>query len=195
MTEPKKLPPLLKLALELGPLLLFFFVYGRFDILTATAVLMVAVVLSLAVTYAIIRRVPIMPLVTAGIALIFGGLTIAFNDSIFIKIKPTIIYLLFGGALLGGLAFGKSLLPVVLDGMVQLTEEGWRKLTMRWGVFFLALAVLNEFVWRTQPEALWVKLKVFGFMPLTLLFALAQSPLIMRYELKGEAADKAPEHM
>ena len=108
--------------------------------------------------------------------------------------KPTIVNIIFGSALLGALAFGKLLLPIVLDSVLQLKEEGWRKLTLRWGLFFFFLALLNEVIWRTQTTDFWVSFKVFGIMPLTLIFALSQVPLIMKYELKGEDADKAPEH-
>ena len=102
----------------------------------------------------------------------------------FIKLKPTIVNALFGAVLLGGLAFGKPLLPLVFDSMLKLTGEGWRKLTLRWGIFFFVLAALNEIVWRTQTTEFWVSFKVFGIMPLTLLFTLTQVPLIMRYEDK-----------
>ena len=127
-----------------------------------------------------------MPLVTAAIVLIFGSLTLVFHDETLIKIKPTVLYLLFGAALFVGLAIRKPLLKVLFDGALHVTEEGWRILTWRWAFFFLALAVLNEIVWRTQTTDLWVKFKTFGFMPLTLLFALAQAPLIMRTEAKEE---------
>lgn len=189
VTTARKLPPALKLALELGPLLLFFIAYSRFGVLPATGVLMAAVVIALLVTRSMTGRWPVMPLVTAIMVLIFGSLTFAFHDATFIKIKATIIYCLFGTALLGGLAFGKPLLPVVLDSMLNLTEAGWRQLTLRWGVFFFALAALNEIIWRTQSEAFWVKFKVFGFVPLTIAFALAQTRLILRHELKGAAED------
>lgn len=190
-TSHGKLPPMLKLALELGPLLLFFVAYSRFGVLPATGVLMGAVVIALVVTRSMTGRWPVMPLVTAIMVLVFGGLTFVFHDATFIKIKATIVYCLFGTALLGGLAFGKPLLPVVLDSMLQLTEAGWRQLTLRWGVFFFFLAALNEIIWRTQTEDFWVKFKVFGFVPLTMAFALAQTPLILRQELKGPAKEDA----
>jgi intracellular septation protein len=112
------------------------------------------------------------------------------HDEMLIKIKPTVLYLLFGGALLVGLALKKPLLKIMFDGALSVTEEGWRKLTWRWGFFFLALALLNELVWRTQTTDMWVKFKTFGFLPLTVVFALAQAPLIMRYEAKDEAASE-----
>jgi intracellular septation protein len=185
-TPRKALNPWFKFALELGPLALFFITYGRLGIFAATAVLMAGVLVTLCVSYAMLRRIPIMPLVTAVIVVVFGSLTIVFHDETLIKIKPTALYLLFGGALFAGLALKKPLLKIMFDGALHVTEEGWRILSWRWAFFFLALAVLNELVWRTQTTDVWVKFKTFGFMPLTLLFALAQAPLIMRCETKGE---------
>jgi intracellular septation protein len=186
----KALNPVIKLVLELGPLALFFAVYSKLGIFAATGVLMAGVVVTLGVSYAMLRRIPIMPLVTAVIVLIFGSLTLVLHDETLIKIKPTALYILFGAALFVGLALKKPLLKILFDGALHVTEEGWRKLTWRWAFFFLALAVLNEIVWRTQTTDLWVKFKTFGFMPLTLLFALAQAPLIMRYETKEETGDE-----
>jgi intracellular septation protein len=185
----RKINPTLKFALELGPLAIFFIAYSRLGIYVATGALMVCVLASLAVSYAMLRRVPIMPLVTAVIVVIFGSLTLFFHNETLIKIKPTALYLMFGGALLGGMALNKPLLPVMFDGAFQITDEGWRKLTYRWAIFFLALAVLNEVIWRTQTTDFWVGLKTFGVLPLTLLFGLAQAPLIMRYEAKDAESD------
>jgi intracellular septation protein len=182
----KALNPIVKFALELGPLALFFIVYARLGIFAATGILMAGVLVALGVSYAMLRRIPIMPLVTAVIVLIFGSLTLIFHDETLIKIKPTALYLLFGAALFAGLWLKKPLLKILFDGALHVTEEGWRKLTWRWAFFFLSLAVLNEIVWRTQSTDLWVKLKTFGFLPLTLLFAVAQAPLVMRYETKEE---------
>ncbi|UMY16296.1 septation protein A [Methylobacterium organophilum] len=192
----RHLPPLLKLALELGPLVVFFLVNSyaeRFGVspdqklFVATGVFIAATVVALAAHFALVRRLPVMPLVSGVVVVVFGGLTLALQDKTFIMMKPTIVNGLFGVVLLGGLAFGRSLLSVALDSMFNLTEEGWRKLTFRWGMFFLALAVLNEAVWRTQTEDFWVSFKVFGIMPLTIAFALAQTPLLMRYERKDKA--------
>jgi intracellular septation protein len=122
-----------------------------------------------------------MPLVTAIVVVVFGTLTLVLHDELFIKVKPTIIYVLFGGVLLAGLAFGKSLLGIVFDSVFHLTQEGWRRLTLRWALFFLALAVLNEIVWRTQTTDVWVSFKVFGVVPLTFLFAALQYPLLTKY--------------
>jgi len=182
-TKPAGLNPLLKLALDLGPLLLFFFVHTRWGIYAATGAFMAASVVSLIVTYALVRRVAVMPLVSVIVVMAFGGLTIYLQNETFIKVKPTIIYALFATLLLGGLAMGRSLIALVLDSMFQLDAEGWRKLTLRWGIFFVAMAVLNEIVWRSVSTDAWVAFKTFGFLPLTILFALAQAPLMMRHSI------------
>jgi intracellular septation protein len=203
MTNRKSLNPLLKLALDLGPLMLFFLANAkpalfaplltpvlpdsvingaRAGIFTATAVFMIAVLVALAISYAMTRHLPIMALVTAIIVLLFGGLTLALHDELFIKVKPTIIYVLFGGVLIGGVVFNKPLLGIVFDQMFHLTDEGWRKLTIRWALFFFGLALLNEIIWRTQSTDLWVTFKAFGVLPLTFVFAACQYPLLQRYE-------------
>jgi intracellular septation protein len=202
MSAKTPLHPVVKLVLDLGPLLLFFFVNSKpalfaplvrpflpesllsgeqAGIFTATAVFIPAILLALAVGYALTRHMPLMPLVTAIIVVVFGGATLIFQNETFIKLKPTIIYLLFAAVLLGGLAFGKSLLGMVFEQVFQLTDEGWRKLTWRWALFFLALAALNEAVWRTQSNDFWVAFKVFGVVPLTFLFAALQYPLLQKY--------------
>jgi intracellular septation protein len=185
----RKINPALKFALELGPLAVFFIAYSKLGIYVATGALMATVIVSLVVSYSMLRRVPIMPLVTAVIVIIFGSLTLFFHNETLIKIKPTALYLMFGLALFGGMAFNKPLLPVLFDGAFQITEEGWRKLTYRWAVFFLVLAALNEIIWRTQSTDFWVGFKTFGVLPLTVLFGLAQAPLIMRYESKDAPGD------
>ena len=174
--------------LELGPLALFFAVYLKLGIFAATGVLMAGVVVTLAVSYSLLRRTPVMPLVTAVIVVIFGSLTLFFHDETLIKVKPTALYLLFAAALFTGLALKKPILKILFDGAFHVTEEGWRKLTWRWTLFFIALAVLNEILWRTQSTDLWVKFKTFGFLPLTLLFAVAQAPLIIRTQTKKQGA-------
>jgi intracellular septation protein len=194
----KEMNPLLKLALELGPLLVFFFANARGEWLSqkfpalaslggplfvATALFMVATAISLSVSWALVRTLPIMPLVSGVVVFIFGGLTLWLQDATFIKMKPTIVNTLFGAALLGGLLFGRSLLGYVFDSAFRLDAEGWRKLTLRWGIFFLFLAVVNEVVWRNFSEAAWVAFKVWGIMPITLVFTLTQMPLIMRHSL------------
>ena len=186
MAARAKLNPYLKIALDIGPLILFFAANSKFGIYAATGAFMVAVLAALAVSYAITRHLPLMPMITAVVVLVFGGLTIVLHDELFIKLKPTIIYVLFGGLLLGGLAFGKPLLGVVFDSVFHLTQEGWRKLTWRWAIFFLVLAVLNEIVWRTQTTDFWVSFKVLGVVPLTFLFGAAQYPLLMKYSADTE---------
>jgi len=184
-----QLHPAVKLGLELGPLVLFFLVNARFGIFAGTACFMIAVLVAFAVSYALTRHVPLMALVSAIIVVVFGGLTLILQDETFIKLKPTIIYLLFGSVLLGGLMVGRSLLAVVFDSVFNLTEPGWRKLTLRWAAFFFFLAALNEIVWRTQSTDFWVSFKVFGVVPLTFAFAALQYPLLMKYEAKpGEEA-------
>jgi intracellular septation protein len=204
------LNPVLKIALEMGPLGLFFLANARpalfaalapglalttpdAGIFVATAVFMVATVVALLASYVLTRHLPVMPLVSGIVVLIFGGLTLWLRDEIFIKMKPTIINGLFGAVLLGGLAFGKPLITYVLDAVFDLTDEGWRKLTFRWGVFFFVLAALNEVVWRNFSTEVWISFKVFGTMPLTFLFAASQVPLLMRYEAPKTEAPKAAE--
>jgi len=201
----KPINPLLKLALELGPLGVFFFANARGQWLAdrfpalghlggplfiATALFIGATLISLAFSLAITRRLPIMPFISGVVVLVFGGLTLWLQDETFIKMKPTIVNLLFGSALLGGLVFGKSLLGYVFDSVFRLTDEGWQKLTLRWGVFFFVLAALNEIVWRTVSTDLWVDFKVFGIMPLTFAFTLSQLPLINRYAVHEEGAEQ-----
>jgi len=184
MTAPpvkKQLDPILKLVLDIGPLILFFAANARFGIYAATGAFMVAVLLALAVSYALTRHIALMPVVTAVIVLIFGGLTLVLHNDLFIKLKPTIIYVLFGGTLLVGLLLDKPFLSILFDQMFHLTDEGWRKLTWRWVIFFFALAMLNEIVWRNFSTDTWVSFKLFGVVPLTFLFGALQYPLIMKY--------------
>jgi len=190
--------PALKLVLELGPLMVFFFANARgewlgqkFPVLTdfggpifiATGLFMAATVIALAVSWLLTRTVPVMPLVSGIVVLVFGALTLYLQDDVFIKMKPTIVNALFGVVLLGGLAFGKSLLGYVFDSAFRLDAEGWRKLTLRWGVFFLFLAVLNEVVWRSFSTDFWVAFKVWATIPITILFTASQMPLILRHSL------------
>jgi intracellular septation protein len=184
MTEKQKLNPTLKLVLDIGPLILFFAANAKFGIYVATASFMVAVLIALVVSYALTKHVAVMPVVTAVIVLVFGGLTLILHDDLFIKLKPTIIYVLFAGALFFGLIFNKPLLGMVFDSVFDLTEEGWRKLTWRWAFFFLFLAIVNEVVWRTQSTDFWVNFKLFGVVPLTFIFGALQYPLLMKYSVE-----------
>jgi intracellular septation protein len=208
----RQLNPWLKLALEMGPLILFFLANSRPALFTpfvlpllpetmggekagifvATAVFMVAILVSLAVSYVLTRHLPVMAMVTAVIVVVFGGLTLVLHDDTFIKMKPTIVYLLFAGTLLGGLCFNKPLLAIVFDAVFHLSGEGWRQLTLRWAIFFLALAVLNEIIWRTQTTDFWVSFKVFGVVPLTFVFAALQYPLLQKYAVEEELPPVIP---
>ena len=183
-------PQLIKMALELGPLVVFFIANARADIFAATAWFMGTMVVSLILTWLILKKIAVMPLVTGVVVLVFGGLTLWLQDDVFIKMKPTIINTLFGGVLLGGLWFGKSLLGYVFDSAFSLDAEGWRKLTLRWGLFFLFLAIVNEIVWRSFSTDAWVAFKVWGIMPITLLFTFSQMPLIMRHSLDEKLQKK-----
>lgn len=182
----RKIPPLARAALDLGPLLLFFAVFEFYGIYAATGAFMVVIFLALGAGYAIERRISPMPLLTAALVLVFGGLTLYLKNDTFIKMKPTVLYALFGFVLLGGLAFGRLFVKYLFATAFELSDEGWRKLTYRWGFFFLALAVTNEIVWRTLSTGTWVKFKVFGIIPLIALFAAAQLPLVLKHEIKRE---------
>lgn len=178
---------ILKVVLELGPLAIFFVSNAYFGLMTATAAFMVAITTALAANWMIFRKVAAMALVTAVFVLVFGGLTLYLNDATFIKMKPTIVNLLFASLLLGGLFFGRQLLKLVFDDAFHLTDEGWHKLTIRWGLFFIFLAILNEIVWRNFSDDAWVNFKVFGIMPLTFLFGMAQIGILTKYHLDPEA--------
>jgi intracellular septation protein len=190
-------PQIIKMALELGPLVVFFIVNAKGEdilaafpalsqwftqpIIFATAVFMAAMVISLLLSWVLLHRIAVMPLVTGVVVLIFGGLTLYFQDPIFIKMKPTIVNTLFGVTLLGGLAFGQSLLKYVFGEVYKLEPKGWTILTLRWGLFFILLAVMNEVVWRTQSTDFWVAFKVWATMPLTIIFAALQLPVLTKY--------------
>jgi intracellular septation protein len=176
--------PLFKLATELGPLLVFFFANGRYNLFIATGAFMVAVIVAMVASYVVTRHVPMMAIVTAVVVIVFGTLTLLLHDETFIKMKPTIVYTLFAAILGGGLLFGRSFIAIMFDQMFNLTPQGWRVLTLRWAFWFLAMAVLNEIIWRTQSTDFWVAFKVFGMVPLTMLFAVTQMPLIKRYRLE-----------
>jgi intracellular septation protein len=185
-------PQLIKLALELGPLVLFFIMNGRADIFVATAWFMGAMVVSLALSWLILKKVAVMPLVTGVVVLVFGGLTLWLQDDTFIKVKPTITNTLFAAVLLGGLFFGQSLLKYVFGDVYKLRPEGWWKLTLNWGLFFVVLAVLNEIVWRNFPTDFWVAFKVWAIMPLTVVFSMTQLPLLNKYAPAAEPATTPP---
>jgi intracellular septation protein len=189
MTKPAP-HPLFKLATELGPLVIFFAANAKFGLFVATGAFMVAIVAAIIVSYVVTKHVPIMALVTAFIVLVFGGLTLALHDETFIKVKPTIIYSLFAATLGIGLLFGRSFIALMFDQMFNLTPAGWKQLTIRWALFFAAMAVLNEVIWRTQSTDFWVAFKAFGVIPITAVFAMLQTPLIKRYHIEP-ATDEA----
>jgi intracellular septation protein len=176
--------PVFKLATELGPLIVFFIANAKFNLFVATGAFMVAIVAAMIASYVVVRHVPMMAIVTAVIVLVFGTLTLVLHDETFIKVKPTIIYGLFAAILGGGLLFGRSFIAILFNQMFNLTPKGWRILTMRWALFFLGMAVLNEIIWRTQSTDFWVAFKAFGAVPITMVFAITQMPVIKRYHLE-----------
>jgi len=185
----KHVNPLLRLALEVGPLVVFFIANSRYDLFVATGLFMAATVVALTASYLLEKRIPVLPLVSGIFVIAFGALTLILNDELFIKLKPTIVNCLFAAILLGGLALGRPLLRPLLGQMLPMTDEGWKKLTLRWGLFFIVLAIINEVVWRNFSTDFWVSFKLFGIMPLTLVFSFAQMPLIRRYSTES-AEDK-----
>lgn len=194
MNKKAHLNPALKLALDLGPLAAFFVGNARWGIFVGTAVFMAAILAAIGVSYMLTRRLPLMAIVSAVVVTVFGGLTLVLHDETFIKLKPTIIYLLFGGVLMAGLLLRKPLLAMVFDAMFDLDEEGWRKLTLRWALFFFVLAGLNEIVRHTQTTDVWVNFKVFAILPLTFAFAALQYPLLQRHARTEERpAPQSPE--
>lgn len=169
------MPPFIKALNEFGPLIVFFVVYKFYGgIIPATMAIVVCSLISIAVIYYYERKIPAMPLFTAGILVVFGSITVFTGDSTFIKIKPTIIYLLFATILLFGLFYNKIFLKAVLEKAFTLSDEDWIRFSKRWAYFFIFLACLNEAIWRNFSEELWVKFKVFGFLPLTIAFLLSQ---------------------
>ncbi len=184
----RKMSPGVKIAVEAGPLVAFFIANAKWGIFWGTGVYMVAAAIALAVSWTLTRKLAVVPIATLAFVLVFGALTIWLNDDVFIKMKVTIVNALFGVILLGGLAFGRPLLKPIFGEAMQLKTGGWRKLTLRWGLFFLAIAVLNEIVWRTVSTDTWVNFKVFGILPLTMLFAVAQIPLMQRYMIEEPKA-------
>ncbi|HEX7776935.1 MAG TPA: septation protein A [Parvibaculum sp.] len=200
----KKAPQGLKMLLELGPLVVFFLMNSRGNrifggaadqnIFYATASFMVATAASLIYSYWRFRKIPTMPLVTGVFVMVFGTLTLVLHNDIFIKLKPTLVNLLFAAALLGAAFTGRPLLKQLFDGALDLTDEGWMILTRRWGFFFIVLAALNEIIWRNFSTEFWAGFKLFGIMPLTIVFAMAQISVFKKYaaekdEPGTEAAD------
>ena len=175
---------LYKLLIDIGPLAVFFIFYTRSGLQASILPFMVATVIAVLFSYILEKKIPIMPTVGAGIVLLFGGLTIYFDNDVFFKMKPTIINLLFAVILYGGIVLNKPLLKYLLGAALKLEEAGWKILTQRWIGFFIALAVLNEIVWRTQSTDVWVNFKVFGILPITFIFTMTQFPLIKKYQIE-----------
>lgn len=176
--------PHLKFFLDMGPLLVFFLLYRFYDLMAATAGLIMFTASSLLITYLLEKRISPMPLVSGIAVAIFGGMTLWLNDDTFIKMKPTLVNLLFATILLAGVFFKKPLLKYALNEAIQLNDKGWLLLSLRWGIFFIFLAGLNEVIWRNFTEDFWVNFKVFGMFTLTIAFMLSQIPLIKKHAVE-----------
>jgi intracellular septation protein len=183
---------LIKFLIEVGPLLTFFIINGRFGVLPATGAFMATTIAAMIVSYIMERKIPIMLWVSGVVVMIFGGATLYFHDETFIKLKPTIVYALFSAAMFWGLFRGKSYLKTVMEAAFPpLSDEGWRVMTWRWAWFFVVMAVMNEFVWRNFSTDFWAGFKLFGAMPLSFIFAAFQMPLINRHIIDEEPAPEA----
>jgi len=185
-TQSPRMNPLIKLALDFGPLLIFFVGNATAGIYWGTGAFMAAMLISIIIGFVVERKLEPMPLITGALVLVFGGLTIWLSNDLFIKIKPTILYTMFAAILLGGLRFGRFFIKIVLGQMLRLNDAAWRTLTWRWSAFFLVMAVLNEIVWRNVSTNTWVAFKAFGVLSLTLLFAVSQAPFISRHQIEDE---------
>lgn len=177
--------------IELLPLILFFIAYKLYDFLTATAVLVVSTFVVLSLVYIKQRKILVMPLVSAIILGVFGGLTLLSEDAFFLKIKPTVVNCLFGIVLMAGVISDRFLvLKQLFKGMLEMELSHWRILTIRWALLFFFLAILNEVIWRNFSEEFWVSFKVFGMLPITLVFIICQIPFLKKYSNFIEVQDK-----
>jgi len=182
---------IIKLLIEIGPIVVFFYANGTYSdadgaggIIPATKIFMVAMIISMIFSKIIFKKIAIMLWVSAGLVAIFGGLTIYFDNEIFIKVKPTILYGLFAATLLGGYAFGKPFIKNLMEaGFPPMEEIAWMKMSRNWGLFFVGCAILNEILWRNLSNADWIATKIWVFIPLSFIFALAQMPIVMKYQL------------
>jgi intracellular septation protein len=175
-----------KLLIELGPLVAFFIANWKAGIFWGTGIFMVATAIALTASWLLTRKIAMVPLVSALFVAIFGALTLWLHSDLFIKVKVTLINAMFGAVLLGGAAMGRSYIKLIMGEAVKLTEEAWRMLSIRWGVFFFAMAILNEVVWRNFSTDIWVNFKVFGLLPLTLVFAFANAPYMTRHMIEDD---------
>lgn len=178
---------LVKFLTDFGPLLIFFIIYYKndHDLTKAIPPFIVATLISLIIIYLMEKKIPLVPLTGGILITLFGGLTLYFNNPIFLYMKPTIINLLFAGVLLfGKFITKKPLLKIFFQNAINLKDEGWSKLNVRWVSFFIFVAILNEIVWRTQSEVFWVNFKVWGLLPITFLFTIGQIPLLNKYKIK-----------
>lgn len=182
----ERMNPFLKLAVDLGPLVVFFLGNSYFGIYYATAMFMAATAISLGISYAIERKLSPMPIVTGAVVMVFGGLTIWLADDLFIKLKPTIVNSIFASILITGLLTGRLFLKFLLDSAIQMNDDAWKTFTYRWVGFFIFLAILNEVVWRTQDTDFWVGFKLWGVFPITVLFAVAQTPFLLKHQVKSQ---------
>ena len=176
---------LVKFLADFGPLLIFFIIYKKSgnDLSKAIPPLIISTIVAVVIVYFLEKKIPYVPLVGAVIISIFGGLTLYFDNPIFIYLKPTIINIMFAIVLLiSNKFFNKNLLKTLLQTAIVMNDDGWEKLNLRWAYFFIFLAALNELVWRTQTEELWVNFKVWAILPITLLFTIMQIPLINKYK-------------
>ena len=179
----------IKFATDFGPLLAFFIIYYKNDkdLVSAIPALIIATLIAICVIYMLEKRIPILPLMAAVLVCLFGGLTIFFDNPIFIYLKPTIINLIFAFALFfGKVVLNKNFLKKLFESSIKLEEAGWDKLIIRWVGFFIFLAILNEAVWRTQTEEFWINFKVWGILPITFVFTAFQLPLIQKYKKSEE---------
>lgn len=184
-------PQIRRMALDLGPLLIFFATFKYLGIFAATGAFMAMVLIALAIGYWLEKKLSPMPVFTAVLVVVFGGLTLYLQNDVFIKMKVTVLYAFFSAVLLVGLRLNRLFIKYVFAQAFELDERGWRKLTVRWGLFFLSLAALNEAVWRCTSTATWVSFKVWGIIPLITLFALAQTPLVIKHQVDHGGSDKS----
>ena len=176
----------LKFITDFGPLLIFFTIYYKSgnNLSTAIPPLIISTLIAVVIMYFVEKKIPYVPLIGAIVISLFGGLTLYFDNPIFIYMKPTIVNIIFAGILIvSNIYFNKNFLKLFLQTAFQLNDEGWKKLNFRWAYFFIFLAILNEIVWRTQPETTWVNFKVWGMLPITIIFTAMQLPLINKYKL------------